>query len=125
VGADLVRTPCNELCFDQHVLLETSEHLETRLGGLAGFLIYGGAVLMAYVGPQRLFCRLLIPPGRAHQNGMIELLGLTRLQLPVQRAVGFGCASEDHHAACHFIQPVNHPDMLTGLGAAPVSPPAS
>ncbi len=84
------------------------QNSESRLRRFPVFVVYGGAVLVPYIGSQRMPSNFLLPFWIPLHDRMIDFFHLMILKLHVQRAVTLRIPREDHYPAGDFIQPMNN-----------------
>src|SRR5688572_15270371 len=117
MNPDLVRSPCHRPRFDQSSIaaallrmsLKPLKDFEARLRRFPVFVIHHRAMLVSYIGAQRMFGSSLAPLWIPLYDRAIHLFCLMVLELHVERAMGLGIACEDHHAAGTLIQSMGNP----------------
>ncbi len=111
MDADLVGPAGGGQGFQQGMVDQSLQNPEMGLGGFALAVVHHGAVFMAHVDPERMAGGMLIPGRGPHHDGVLDLPGPSLVELDTELPMGVGRASEEHHPAGAFIQPVDHPNL--------------
>ena len=108
--AYLVRAPGGGNCLEQRVAIEVLQNVESCLGWFPFDVIDVRSVAVPHVGTQRMAGGMIVPGGRAYNDGVVHLMRFVVLKEHIQRAVGLGAAGKNHQAAGDFVQTVDDPD---------------